>query len=470
MSDSEPSGPTATERNASGGFPPGFLWGSATAAHQVEGQNFNNDWWDWEQTPGHIKIGDSSRVACDWWNGRYRDDFALARSLGHNTHRLSVEWSRVEPRAGEWDPVAWRFYRDLLAEAHANGLTPLVSLHHFTTPRWLAEHGGWENPAVAGLFARMAGKAVLELGEQCTFWVTLNEPVLYARNGYLEGAWPPGHKSLGRTQRVMANLLRAHAAAYHALKAAQPAAQVGMAHHLRVFLPYRSALDRLMARFFHWTLNRAMLLALEDGCLRFPLGTGRAVPEARGTQDFIGVNYYFSEQVAFDVKQPGALFRRPVPQAWATARQAALQWFGLGDPNPQGLSLVLRELSNYGKPIYITENGLFASDDDMQARYLVSHVAAVQRAVREGAAVRGYYWWTLVDNFEWTEGYRLRFGLFQLDLETQQRTPREVAGLYARIIRENGVADELLERYGQIEQPGGDAWPLPSPSPAQAHD
>ncbi len=425
-------------------FPDSFLWGAATAAHQVEGANDNNDWWDWEQTPGHIQNGDRSTVACDWWKGkRYHEDFDLARSLNQNAHRLSVEWSRIEPREGEWNADALAFYRRILIALRERGMTPLVTLHHFANPRWLAAQGAWETQTVVPLFERFAVKVAQELGDLCDFWVTINEPFVYAFSGYSDGNWPPGKKNFSLAFRVLANMVRAHAAAYHAIHRIQPNARVGIAHHLRRFLPANpsSGLDRWAASLRDGMANRWFFRALVDGRLRFP--ARGSVPQAIGTQDFIGVNYYFAERSAFDVGSPGQLFSRSIKPVWhASAPPFA------GEIHPASFYDFLKEHAVYGKPIYVTENGLFDLGDETQARYLVSHIAAVQRAMAEGVPVKGYFYWTLVDNFEWAEGFTARFGLYRLDVATQTRTPRLSAEIYGRIARENGIAGELIEKYG----------------------
>ena len=426
-------------------FPAGFLWGTATAAHQVEGANDNNDWWDWEQTPGHIQNSDKSDVACDWWKGeRYRQDFGLAKSLNQNAHRLSVEWSRIEPREGEWNADALAFYRRVLSALHERGMTPLVTLHHFTNPRWLAQKGAWETEAVVPLFERFATKVVQELGDLCDFWVTINEPFVYAFSGYSDGTWTPGKKDFFMAFRVLANMVRGHAAAYHAIHRAQPHARVGIAHHLRRFVPANptSRLDRWAANQRDAMANRWFLRALADGKLRFP--ARGSVPEAIGTQDFIGVNYYFAERSMFDATNPGQLFSRWVKPTW----NAAVPPFA-GDISPSGFYDFLKECAAYDKPIYVTENGLFDIGDGTQTRYLVLHLAQVQRAAGEGVPLKGYFYWTLVDNFEWAEGFTARFGLYHLDVPTQKRTPRLSAEIYARIARDNGIADDLIEKYGR---------------------
>lgn len=427
-------------------FPNGFLWGSATAAHQVEGANDNNDWWDWEQKPGHIRNGDKSIVACDWWKGeRYREDFDLARSLHQNAHRLSVEWSRIEPSEGEWNSEAIGFYRRVLTALHQCGMKPLVTLHHFSNPRWLAQRGAWETEAVVPLFERFVAKVVQELGDLCDFWVTINEPFVYTFSGYNDGNWPPGKRNFRLAFRVLANMVRGHAAAYHAIHRLQPDAQVGVAHHFRRFLPAnpQSPLDQWSANLRDFLTNRLFFLSLVDGKLRFPMSVGSRVPEAADTQDFIGVNCYFAEKCIFHIAKPDKLFTGSLVTQWPPE---APPFAGIVDPT--SIYFFITEHARYGKPIYITENGIFDLGGDMQARYLVSHLLQVQRAVADGAPVKGYFYWTLADNFEWAEGFNARFGLFQTDISTQVRTPRLTAEVYARIARENGISDDLVEKYG----------------------
>jgi beta-glucosidase len=430
-------------------FPPGFLWGAATAAHQVEGRNYNNDWWPWEHLAGRVRNDDTSRTAADWWGDRFYEDFDRAKSLGMNAFRLSVEWSRIEPNEGEWDVDALKKYRSMLEALRKRDMTPFVTLHHFTNPLWLVSRGGWEDPRVARYFARFARHVVSELGELCGFWITINEPNVYAYMGYSVGQWPPGVKNVRRSFKVIKNMLSAHAGAYYAIKDVRPAAHVGVSHHRRFFRPHRdgSSLDRLTVRFRNRVFNQLIMSALEEGYLGFPLGFRERVPEIRGTQDFLGLNYYFSDPVLFDPGKPGEMFGRVEPSAEAVGLKRSFS--SVGNIEPPGLERTLFDLARYGKPIYITENGVFDDGKELQCRYLVSHLSAVHRALAAGADVRGYFWWTLTDNFEWAEGFTPKFGLYHLDIATQVRTPRPVADLYARIIKENGIADEMKDGHGR---------------------
>ncbi|MGB8648423.1 MAG: glycoside hydrolase family 1 protein [Anaerolineae bacterium] len=430
-------------------FPPDFLWGAATAAHQVEGQNFNNDWWDWEQTPGHIKKGYTSAIANNWYAGRYVEDFERARQLGIKAIRLSVEWSRVETGEGEWDGTALKYYRRMLQVMKESGLTPQITLHHFTNPRWLAAEGGWENPRTVQLFVRFVRRVVEELGYLCDFWVTLNEPNILATIGYLFGDFPPGKRNIGSVFPVLRHLLRAHAGAYYAIHDLQPNARVGVAHHFRPFFPHNpdSPLDRLTASLRDRVFNQLFFDAIETGRVGAPLGRNEYWPEVKGTQDFVGLNYYYTDHVTFNPSQANTFFGETVLDHYA---QSLYELFPtVGNIELWGLEKVLGDLAKYGKPIYITENGVFDNGRNLQTHYLVTHLAALQRAIQAGADVRGYFWWTLVDNFEWNEGYDARFGLYHLDLETQARTPKPVAEVYAQVIRDNGVSDALMDQYGR---------------------
>ena len=232
-------------------FPHGFLWGTATSSHQVEGENHNNDWSDWEQQSGRIVQGHRSGKACDWWGGRWQEDLDRAAQGGQNTHRLSVEWSRIEPNSAVWDDSAIDFYRQVLRGAIDRGLTPMVTLHHFTSPRWIMDQGGWAAPEIAARFERYVRKVVASLKDLANSWVTINEPNVYAFSGYYLGTFPPGEKSLGRAFQVMENMVAAHAAAYQAIHELQPNARVGVAHHYRGVQPLHPSnpLDRMVARF-----------------------------------------------------------------------------------------------------------------------------------------------------------------------------------------------------------------------------
>ncbi len=431
-------------------FPPGFRWGAATAAHQNEGGNRANQWAAWEQQPGRIYQGQVSGQAADWWNpAGTESDFDRAADLGLNALRLSVEWSRIEPEPGVLSREALARYAEMMRSLRRRGIEPLVTLHHFTDPLWLTDLGGWENPLIGDYFSRFVTRVVDALGDQVTFWCTINEPIVYAFYGYMDGRFPPGATSLRRAVNVLRNMLLAHGRAYRTIHRIQSNARVGLAHHMRYFLPANpaSAADRRVTALMDQLANRSTLEAITAGRLTPPIGLGQTVTQLIDTCDYLGLNFYSTAHVAFDRVQPGMFFARQ----YITPHLDPCDETPEGEPfceiNPEGMYLALTDLAQYGKPIYITEHGLPDSDDNQRPYVLVSYLAEVWRALQAGADVRGYYHWTLVDNFEWAAGWHLRFGLIELDPATGERTPRASAAIYSRIVQSNGVPRTLLERY-----------------------
>jgi beta-glucosidase len=421
-------------------FPPAFLFGTATAATQIEGGCTTSDWYAFAREPGRVRNGDTPDVACDGWN-RWRDDVAIQRSLGMGACRMSIEWARIEPREGETDHGALDRYRQILGALGDASIEPLVTLHHFTLPLWLARAGGALAPEFPARFARFARLAAASLGDLCRFWVTTNEPNVMAAQGYLLGVWPPGRQNLSEALRAQYGLLEAHVAAYRALKEARGDARVGVAHHLRAATPAHplSPLDRFAARTLDRTFNHAFALAIAEGNLFGPLDAvlprrGFRVAEARGTQDFLGVNYYTRDVVRFSPARARELFikREVAPDA----EVSDLGW----EIYPAGLGELLRVWARRtGLPIYVTENGVADARDDRRPRFITRHLGEIARALAEGVDVRGYFHWSLLDNFEWADGYEPRFGLVAVDYATQTRTPRPSAAEYARIARERSI-------------------------------
>jgi beta-glucosidase len=403
-------------------FPKGFLWGTSSAAYQVEGDNRNCDWWEWEQQPGHIANGDTSAVACDHYH-RYREDFALLGDMAQNAHRLSIEWSRIEPAEGEFDSRQIRHYRDVLGELRERAILPVVTLHHFTSPLWFVRKGGWKSAESPRVFLRFVHRAADELGDLAGIWCTINEPNLYAANGWLTGEFPPGRRGdLAAQYRVLGNMRRAHALAYLALKKRWPDTPVGLSHHKLLFLPASSRrLDRLAARSAQAALDR------------WPAGGGRLGKIVEAPSDYIGVAHYWGQVCAFDASRPRDLFvRRSIP------RGAEMTEMGMAS-DPAWMRPVLNELKRYGKPVYITENGIATSDDSVRRRYLPAVLEEVRLAIEDGVDVRGYFHWTNMDNFEWARGYSVQFGLIGVDRKTLERTVKPSGGLYARIAAANGL-------------------------------
>jgi beta-glucosidase len=429
-------------------FPRGFLWGSATASHQVEGNNTNNQWWAWEQA-GHTD--GTSGLACDWWGGRWREDFDRLTETGQKAHRLSIEWSRVQPAPDQWNEDALDHYRLILRGLRDRGITAMVTLHHFTDPLWLGwesprpEGRAWETEAIVPLFERYVRRTVEALKEYCSLWCTINEPNVYALLGYVTGDMPPGGGGIRLAVRVQANMARAHAAAYRAIHTIQPEARVGYALNYRPMQPRRPWFppDALMARLRHTSVNLAFPTAISTGVLRSPVGNVR-IPEAKGTQDFFGLNYYTTETAWFDALAPQVLFT-----GGGFPERSDLSEHGDIANRPQGLYDAIHWLAKLypNLPILITENGVESSDDSIRPRYIAQHLHQIWRAVNFNWQVKGYFHWSLTDNFEWTHGWTRKFGLWALDPASQKRTRRRSAELYEQICRTNSLSSEMVARY-----------------------
>ena len=424
-------------------FPRGFLWGAATAAHQVEGHNTNNNWAVWEEQPGRIHNGDRSGAACGWWDGRWKEDFDRAAENGQNAHRLSIEWSRIQPEPERWDEDALDHYRTILRGAVERGLMPMLTLHHFSEPRWIYEQGGWENDATPAAFERFVRKVVEALKEYVTYWITINEPNVYAVEAYLDGAFPPGKKGdTAATFCVLRNLMRGHVLAYRTIHQIQPEARVGIAHHYRSMQPARSNFlpDIWLARLMSSTFNRAFANTLLSGQFRF-LNHREKMPEAVGTQDFVGVNYYTRDLVQF-VLDPSKRFAHTFYPPGA-----ALSGTGFLANVPEGMAEALRWAKQFNLPMVVTENGVEDATDQLRPRYLAEHLHQVWHAVNFNWPIKGYFHWSLVDNFEWERGWSQRFGLWGLDVKTQARIRRPSVDFYAAICKENGLAYNTVAQY-----------------------
>lgn len=416
------------------------MWGAATSSHQVEGDNENNDWWAWEQIAGRIEDGTRAGLAANWWRVA-EDDLALAAKLGHNTHRLSLEWSRLEPIEGAWDEAACVRYREILTAMRRLGIRPMVTLHHFSLPLWLYEQGGWENSKAVACFARYAERVLDALGDTCTLWVTINEPMVHAVYGHVFGVWPPGYGGLRVARRVMIHQAEAHARAYEIIHRLAPDAQVGFSKHIHLFDPSdpRRLADRLAAGLLDRVFNTGPTEALCFAVAPFPLSRALARRDARPVADFIGLNYYSRSMVRLDLGCRDEMFLHRFPHP-----DSPYSMDGWGEIYAEGLYRALVRLHEYGLPIYVTEFGVPDSDDSLRPRFIVEHVEAMRRAANEGVPLRGAYFWSLVDNFEWAAGWSARFGLIGLDIETQRRIIHHSAQVYRRIAQTNGLPRDLV--------------------------
>jgi len=407
-------------------FPPGFLWGAATSSHQVEGNNRWNDWWEYEQSG---RLPHRSGEACRHYD-LYEQDFDLARSWGHNSHRLSIEWSRIEPSQGKWNREALAHYRAVIHALKQRGLEPIVTLHHFTNPAWFARRGGWLRRDSAMLFSRYAARVVEDLGQDVRYWLTLNEPTVYVTQGYINGVWPPCLKNArAKAVVVFRNLARAHIAAYREIHQFRADAMVGFAHNAPLVVPCepRRKRDRIAALVRDAILNRAFFYLIGA---RFPKSRRRSP-----CLDFIGINYYSRSTIRSFGWGLGALLGRvcTVSSHNHSGPMSDIGW----EIYPAGLPSVLQRFSHYGVPLFVTENGVATDDEALRWDFIMQHLKALAEALRNGIKVIGYLYWTLMDNYEWAMGTDAHFGLAAVDLTTQERRPRPCVDDFKRICREN---------------------------------
>lgn len=416
-------------------LPEDVLLGCATAAHQVEG-GLDNDWTRMEREhPERIRDGSVSGIACDH-HARYRDDLGLLAGMRHSAHRFSIEWSRVEPREGVFDGEALRHYRDVVHTCRCLGLEPLVTLHHFTLPAWLAARGGVLDADAPRLFARFAALCAATVGDEVRWWITINEPSVLAVFGYLYGEWPPLQRGARGFLAALAGLARMHAAGFAAVHQVARArgwiAHVSIAHHerpLRALNP-SSPLDRAATVIPNALFNRWFLRACRSGRLLPPVGVGQRVAFLRGSLDYLGLNFYCEERVRFNRRDPAGLFGETVPPPGLP-----LSAFGWAiEPDALRRALV-RLWEEWRLPIVITENGVADERDELRGAFLIDHLGAVTGAMGAGVDVRGYLHWSSMDNFEWAEGYSKRFGLIAVDRQTMERVPKPSAAVFAEICR-----------------------------------
>lgn len=420
-------------------FPDGFVWGSAAAAHQVEGDNRHNDWWAHELAPDTNAV-EPSGIACDHYR-RYAEDFRLVRDLGQAAHRLSIEWSRIEPAPGEIRRGEIDHYRAVLSTLRDLGIEPWVTLHHFTSPLWFARRGGFSRAENLDAFRRFAELAAREYGDLVTHWCTINEPTVVTEMGYRFGYFPPRQHDEAVAARTLCHLLRAHTMASEAVRAhSTRSPQIGITLAVQAHEPYRpdSEADRAFAARRDAESNGLCYHALRTGVFQYPGLPPEEIPGLARSSTFVGIQYY--SRFRYDAKSGG-----PAPPDFdRTLSQMAWEVY------PEGFPPLLRRAAETGLPVYVTENGMACDDDRVRVAYIADHLAAVDQARRDGADIRGYFYWSTMDNFEWNFGYGPKFGLIEVDRSTLERRPRASAHFFGEIARTNRVTPSLVREYGGV--------------------
>jgi beta-glucosidase len=380
-------------------FPDGFSWGAAAAAHQIEGGNTNNDWWAFEHTPGS-GCTEPSGDCCDSWL-RWEEDADLVAGLGLDNYRFSVEWSRIEPAEGEFSRAALAHYRTQCEGLRARGVDPVVTFHHFTNPRWLTEQGGWETDLAVERFGRFCTVVAEELGDVMTRACTLNEPNVVATMGWHMGMFPPGKHDVALSRAVATRLGDAHRTAVDAIRAAAPGVPVGLTLSMTDYQPAPGGEERLASMRHH----------SEDVFLNLTKG-----------DDFLGVQVYTRMLIG--------------PDGWA-GYEEGVPVLDMGyEFYPASLGNCLRRAWDYTRgtmPLLVTENGIGTTDDEQRIDYVRQALSGVLRAIDDGVDVRGYTYWSLLDNFEWAMGYRPKFGIVSVDRDTFERRVKPSAAWLASV-------------------------------------
>ena len=403
-------------------FPEGFLWGSASSSHQIEGNNTNNDWWEFEHSARrqqHLRNMGSkpedfySGIACDSYN-RFDEDFALAEHLNQNATRISLEWSRIEPQEGQFSEKEIEHYEKVLQSAKAHGLKTFVTLHHYANPKWFAAQGAFMQTSSVDTFFRFASVVADRLSQYTDFWLTFNEPEVYATHSYLLGKYPPQERSLRKTLRVVNHLIKAHNKTADMLKH-KTGKPVSMAYQL-MDLERVGILGYFTHMIGEYMLNEYIINRTIDHC------------------DYIGLNYYFHHHIGlFGLRKSSQTKHVETDLGWGI--------------HPEGIERVLLKLHKHNKPIYITENGLADAKDLHREKFIFDHLYFIHQALQKGVDVRGYLHWTLIDNFEWLQGFVPRFGLVEIDRDDMlRRKVRMSAVRFAEICRNNSMEYDGIDQ------------------------
>lgn len=423
-------------------YPTNFVWGTSTSAHQVEGNN-HNDWSEWElqnaerlakEAPEKYadlvydweSIKDQATNPANYISGqasdhynRYAEDIETMESLGIKAYRFSIEWSRIEPKEGQWNETAIEHYKEVVRALKASGIEPFITLWHRTNPLWIRDIDDWQNKNTVNFYLRYVEKMLEIFKDDVRFWMPLNEPIMSLAGGYLGGIYPPNKKNPLRALKVFRNFALAHNGAYAIIHKYRPDAQVGIPHAAVYADPHLNKWrNRVVVKLLNYLANHRFLNAIEDHV------------------DFIGVQYYHRGVIHLTLNK---YLLPSVEVIRQSGPKSDMGW----EIYPQGMYNVIIDLATkYRKPIYVTENGVTDAKDRIRAEYIVGHLKAIHRAIAEGVDVRGYFYWSLLDNLEWDKGFWPRFGLVEVNYVTKERKVRPSALKYAAIIKNNGI-DEV---------------------------
>ncbi len=402
-----------------------FFWGVATSAFQLEGSPYA-DWAEWDS------ILNFNPNVTDHYN-LYKKDLKLLKELGVNAYRFSIEWSRIQPKEKIWDENVVNHYQEIIDILTDSNIEPFLTLHHFTHPLWFIKKFPWHKDESVDKFTEFAGRIIKKI-KGVNYWITFNEPYVLLLGGYLEGCMPPGIKDVSLAVRALQNILTCHGRVYDIIHVYNPHAKVGVAHNMAAFAPWRrwNPTDRLLSKIAKYFYNHSLLDAFLTGTLHLKFPFRRVMKISlpiKDKLDFFGVNYYTRVHLRFN----------PLKKMGVELRHRDLDGYGLTDMgweiHPRGLEKVLRYASKLGIPLIITENGIATRNDRKKIRFMKSHIDVVEKCIREGIDLRGYFYWSLIDNYEWLQGLDARFGLYKVNFDTLERKPTKAAIYYSHLIK-----------------------------------
>ena len=403
----------------------GFLWGVATSAFQLEGSP-NADWSSWDSI-----LSQNPEVTNHYT--MYKEDLSLLKDLGVNAYRFSLEWSRIQPKENVWDSSVLEHYQEIIGILKSYHVEPMLTLHHFTHPLWFIKKYPWHEDESVPKFLEFVERIVSSI-KGVSYWITFNEPYVLLLGGYLEGCMPPGIKDPGLALKALKNILICHAKAYDIIHKAHPEAMVSVAHNMAALAPWHrwNPLDRALAKMAKYFYNHSLTDAFLTGHLKvkFPLRKEVLIEvPIKDKLDFFGVNYYTRVHIRFN----------PFKKMLIELRHLDIDGYGLSDLgweiHPYGLEKVLRYASHLNVPLIITENGIATRNAETKIDFMRKHVDAVERSIKKGIDVRGYFYWSLIDNYEWLQGLDARFGLYRVDFKTLKRKATNAAAYYSYLIR-----------------------------------
>ena len=402
-----------TQEKTNRNFPDKFLWGVSTSAYQIESGNINSNWREWEEKKNLSHVGNVCNSDTE-----YPEDIKLIKALNLNAYRFSIEWSRIEPQEGKWNIDVINYYKDLISRLQNVNIEPFVTLFHFSLPIWISNIGGFKNKKTIKYFVRFVEFVVENLGNKVNFWITINEPTLFGVQSYISGEWPPGEKNYLKYVIVKKNLEIAHIESYIKIN--------------KIYSKYNWEKPKI-------SIAKNNIDAITpDIFTEYPLKVYKFLwnhsflDNIKKYIDFIGLNYYFHKEIKLNILSKEIPLLETIPDQKGLPKQDILGW----EIYPKGIyNLAVDLYKRYNKDIYITENGISDITDGKRAEFIKNHLNFVKKAIDEGVPIKGYFYWTLVDNFEWYWGYNPKFGLAYMN--KGKRVLKNSSKIYAKIAKEN---------------------------------